>query len=69
MLSHPWIQWCVLLPRQIDGPMYRDVAGICHHAVTSLGLQTGLSHLEWFRRDDGSVVVSEIGARPRGRSS
>ena len=28
VLSHPWIQWCVLLPRQIDGPAYSDVAGI-----------------------------------------
>ena len=66
VLSHPWIQWCVLLPRQIDGPGFADVAGICHHAITSLGLQTGLSHLEWFRRDDGSLAVSEIGARPPG---
>jgi hypothetical protein len=27
---------------------------------------TGLSHLEWFRRNDGSLAVSEIGARPPG---
>ncbi len=27
---------------------------------------TGLSHLEWFRRDDGSLAVSEVAARPPG---
>jgi hypothetical protein len=35
-------------------------------AVTALGLRTGLSHMEWFRRADGSVAVSEVGARPPG---
>jgi hypothetical protein len=27
---------------------------------------TGLSHMEWFRREDGSVAVSEVAARPPG---
>jgi hypothetical protein len=27
---------------------------------------TGVSHMEWFRRPDGSVAVSEIAARPPG---
>ena len=27
---------------------------------------TGLSHMEWFRRPDGWVAVSEVGARPPG---
>ena len=30
------------------------------------GCTTGLSHMEWFRRDDGSVAISEVGARPPG---
>jgi hypothetical protein len=29
-------------------------------------MDTGLSHMEWFRRKDGSVAVSEVGARPPG---
>jgi hypothetical protein len=29
-------------------------------------MQTGLSHMEWFRREDGSIAVSEIAARPPG---
>jgi hypothetical protein len=29
-------------------------------------MDTGVSHCEWFRRADGSVAISEIGARPPG---
>jgi hypothetical protein len=35
-------------------------------ALQALGMRTGLSHMEWFRRADGSVAVSEVGARPPG---
>jgi hypothetical protein len=35
-------------------------------ALRALGLRTGLTHMEWFRRPDGSVAVSEVGARPPG---
>ena len=34
--------------------------------LPALGLETGLSHMEWFRLADGRVVVSEVGARPPG---
>jgi hypothetical protein len=27
---------------------------------------TGLSHMEWFRRPNGSIAISEVGARPPG---
>jgi hypothetical protein len=32
----------------------------------ALGMQPGLSHMEWFRRRDGSIAISEVGARPPG---
>ena len=66
VLEHPWIQWCVLLPRDIDGGEYAGLAELAHRAVTALGLRTGLSHLEWFRRADGTDAVSEVAARPPG---
>ena len=66
VLEHPWIQWCVLLPREIDGEEYADLVETAHRAVTALGLRTGLSHMEWFRRADGSLAISEVGARPPG---
>ena len=69
VLENPWIQWCVLLPRDIDGEGYDDIRDIGARAVAALGLRTGFSHLEWFRRPDGSVAISEVGARPPARSS
>ena len=66
VLRHPWIQWTVLLPREVDDPRYDDIRDVAAGALRALGLHTGLTHLEWFRRPDGSVAVSEVAARPPG---
>ena len=66
VLSNPWIQWCVLLPREIDHPHFDDIRQTAAAGLKALGLQTGLSHMEWFRRTNGSLAISEVGARPPG---
>src|SRR4051812_10475250 len=66
VLRNPWIQWCLLLPREIDSPQYDDIREAASHALSALGMETGLTHMEWFRRRDGSVAISEVGARPPG---
>jgi phosphoribosylaminoimidazole carboxylase (NCAIR synthetase) len=66
VLRNPWIQWMVLLPRAIDGPEYADIRAIAPTALSALGLHSGLTHLEWFRRPDGTVAVSEVAVRPPG---
>ena len=66
VLHNPWIQWAVLLPREIDAPELDAIRDVGPAALRALGLRTGLSHMEWFRRADGSVAVSEVGARPPG---
>ena len=66
VLENPWIQWTVLLPREIDFPQYDDVRAVGSRTLDALGMKTGLSHMEWFRRPDGSIAVSEIAARPPG---
>jgi hypothetical protein len=65
VLRHPWMQWVVRLPRHI-GPEYDAIRRVAPDALRALGLRTGLTHMEWFRRPDGSVAVSEVGARPPG---
>lgn len=62
----PWIQWCVLLPREVDDPRYEGIRRVAADALAALGMDTGMSHMEWFRRPDGSVAISEVGARPPG---
>jgi phosphoribosylaminoimidazole carboxylase (NCAIR synthetase) len=66
VLRNPWIQWTVLLPRELDDPRYAGIGDIGPAALRALGVREGLTHMEWFRRPDGSVAVSEVGARPPG---
>lgn len=66
VLENPWIQWCVLLPRDIDVPAFAGIRELGPRAVRALGAPTGFSHMEWFRRADGSEAISEVGARPPG---
>ena len=53
-----WIGGLVLL---VGGGLWLNA-----RALAALGMGTGLSHMEWFLRKDGSPVVSEVGARPPG---
>lgn len=66
VLQNDWIQWCVLMPRDVSGEEYAPIRAAGAQALKALGMETGMSHLEWFRREDGSVVVSEVAARPPG---
>jgi len=66
VLENAWIQWCVLLPRDISDPSFDPIRDAAFRGLEALGLDTGLSHMEWFRLVDGRVAVSEVGARPPG---
>ncbi len=66
VLRNPWMQWCVILPREADEPRYDDIRDAATRALEVLGMTTGLTHLEWFRRKDGTVAISEVAARPPG---
>ncbi|MDQ4078117.1 MAG: ATP-grasp domain-containing protein [Chloroflexota bacterium] len=66
VLRTPWIQWTVVLPREVDHPRYDDIRTVAARALKVLGMGTGLSHMEWFRRHDGSIAISEVAARPPG---
>jgi biotin carboxylase len=66
VMQTPWIQWVCLLPRHIDSPDYDEIHTVATRTVTALGLEDGIAHMEWFERDDGSLAVGEIAARPPG---
>jgi hypothetical protein len=65
VLENPWIQYCVLMPKE-TGAEFTAFHPTNTAALTALGMDTGLSHMEWFQRRDGSHCVSEVGARPPG---
>ncbi len=66
VLRHPWIQWCVVSPREVDQPRNTAIREAAGPALAALGLENGLSHMEWFLRPDGRIAISEVGARPPG---
>ncbi|MGB5410838.1 MAG: ATP-grasp domain-containing protein [Woeseiaceae bacterium] len=66
VLENDWIQWCVMLPRDISDAQYDPIREAGFASIRALGLQTGLSHLEWFRLANGNIAISEVGARPPG---
>jgi len=68
VLRNPWIQWCLILPREVEEPQYDDIRRAAFRALEVLGMETGLSHMEWFRRPppDGTIAISEVAARPPG---
>ena len=55
-----------VLPRDISGPEYAEIQHVGPAALQALGIRDAFSHMEWFARPDGSVAVSEVGARPPG---
>jgi formate-dependent phosphoribosylglycinamide formyltransferase (GAR transformylase) len=64
--ENAWIQWCVLLPRDVSGSAFAQIGDAGPRALAELGLDTGLTHMEWFRRRNGSIAISEVAVRPPG---
>jgi biotin carboxylase len=66
VMRNPWMQWRAIIPREIDEARYDDIREAGFRALAILGMQTGMGHMEWFRRADGSLAISEVGMRPPG---
>ena len=66
VMDNPWIQWCVVLPQDLGQPEFEEIYRTGPKALDALGMWTGMSHMEWFRRHDGSIAISEVAARPPG---
>jgi hypothetical protein len=66
VLEHPWMQWVCRLPREVDRPVYERAKRAGVAAIKALGLDDGMTHMEWFARPDGSIAIGEIAQRPPG---
>lgn len=65
VMEHEWMQYCVLLPREEEPDHVKRFKPYNFAALKALGLEHGISHMEWFNRPQGGVI-SEVGARPPG---
>jgi hypothetical protein len=73
VLESPWMQYCVLLPREDEDNEWTRFHPVNDAALTALfgaagptAAGTALTHMEWFLRDDGTSLVNEVGVRPPG---
>jgi len=66
VLENPWIQWTCLLPRELEEPLHGQAKAMGYRAIEALGLDDGMTHMEWFQRPDGSLAIGEIAQRPPG---
>jgi biotin carboxylase len=66
VIENPWMQYCVLLPRELHGSHVEAFKEVNAKALQTLGMETGLSHMEWFMKADNKPIISEVGARPPG---
>lgn len=66
VLENDWIQWCVVLPRDLNQPEFAPIFRDGPAALRALGMWTGMTHMEWFLRADGSIAIGEVAARPPG---
>jgi formate-dependent phosphoribosylglycinamide formyltransferase (GAR transformylase) len=66
VVESPWIQWVIIAPRHVDTPEFNEAHALGARTVKALGLDSGMTHMEWFRREDGSLAIGEIAARPPG---
>lgn len=69
--QNPHLQWVVHFPRILTEEKYQKIQHIGRKVIKALGIQTGMTHMEWFFCADrkskaGRIVVGEIGARPPG---
>jgi hypothetical protein len=66
VVRNPWIQWAVLLPRDIYTEEFAPIRREGPRALRALGMHTGFAHMEWFQCAGNDIALSEVGARPPG---
>jgi len=64
--KHEWISPIIACVRDLDAPDLASGMRLGHRSIAALGMGTGMSHMEWFRQEDGSVVFGEMACRPPG---
>lgn len=65
-LRNVWTQPAVLMPGDIGRGEYAELEETALVALKALGLNTGMTHLGWSRRPDGTIAVSEVALHPPG---
>lgn len=64
--SEEWISPQTLCLRDLDAPELAEGHEMGRAVLEALGMKTGFTHMEWYRKSNGEVVFGEIAVRPAG---
>ncbi|MEN9786158.1 MAG: hypothetical protein RLZZ299_1422 [Pseudomonadota bacterium] len=64
--KNEWISPLIQSYRSVDDPAVRAGVALGRAVIRALGMGTGFTHMEWFRRPDGTAIFGEIACRPPG---
>lgn len=64
--SEEWISPQTLCLRDLDAPELAGGHEMGRAVLEALGMKTGFTHMEWYRKSNGEVVFGEIAVRPAG---
>jgi hypothetical protein len=66
MATNEWVSPVAISLKELDTPYLEGGLRMGMQVLAALGFQSGFTHMEWYRKEDGEVVFGEIGARPPG---
>jgi biotin carboxylase len=64
--TNEWISPVIITVRNLDQPIIQSGLALGRSVLGALGMGTGFTHMEWYRKSNGEVVFGEIGCRPGG---
>lgn len=64
--TQEWISPMTIALRDVERADLQAGREMGRRVLEVLGFDSGFTHMEWYRKDDGEVVFGEIGARPPG---
>jgi len=64
--TEEWISPVIVTLRDLSDPALQGGLALGRGALKALGMGTGFTHLEWYRKASGEVVFGEVGCRPGG---
>jgi biotin carboxylase len=64
--TNEWISPVITTVRELAQPAVAAGIELGYGILAALGMGTGFTHMEWFKKPSGEVVFGEIGCRPGG---
>jgi len=64
--TNEWISPVITTVRELAQPALAGGIELGYAILSALGMGTGFTHMEWFKKPSGEVVFGEIGCRPGG---